>query len=61
MSDVQCVWCGAAECDCEERIECSQAGEIGHMACGWCDDCDAPMFQCLHSVRNANAAKTSGD
>ena len=29
-----------------ERINCKQAGEIGHTMCGWCDIHDRPIFEC---------------
>lgn len=30
-----------------ERANCSEAGEIGHLSCGWCKKHDGPMTQCL--------------
>ena len=32
-----------------ERVNCEQAGKFGHSACGWCDDCNLPVFQCGHT------------
>ena len=29
-----------------ERANCSKAGEIGHMNCGWCYTSNLPKFQC---------------
>lgn len=29
-----------------ERVNCSQAGEIGHWSCGWCATHDLPVFMC---------------
>jgi len=36
----------APENDDLERCNCDKAGEILHWGCGWCDDCDIPMFMC---------------
>ena len=33
-----------------ERVNCEQAGRIGHLSCGWCAICDGPMFECGHGV-----------
>lgn len=30
-----------------ERVNCKQAGEIGHGNCGWCNEHRAPMYQCM--------------
>lgn len=35
------------EADDLDRVNCTQIGHVGHLACGWCDFCDAPAFQCL--------------
>ena len=37
-----------------ERVNCNQAGEIGHISCGWCHKCDGPCFQCLCGVELFN-------
>ena len=29
-----------------ERVNCSTAGECGHMLCGWCDTCRLPRTAC---------------
>jgi hypothetical protein len=44
----KCIWCNATECDCEHRITCTEAGQVGHQQCGWCERCNAPRFQCSH-------------
>jgi len=31
-----------------ERSNCERAGMPGHWTCGWCDDCDMPVFMCGH-------------
>jgi len=31
-----------------ERCNCDQEGQIGHLCCGWCPDCDMPRFECGH-------------
>lgn len=28
------------------RVNCTKAGEIGHLQCGWCEEHDKPRFQC---------------
>ncbi len=33
-----------------ERVNCGSAGKPGHYQCGWCLKCDAPNWQCSHSV-----------
>lgn len=43
---VRCFYCNNTDCDCIERIECSSAGEIGHISCGWCVPCKGPQFEC---------------
>lgn len=30
------------------RSNCEQAGEEGHIYCGWCKKCDKPIFMCGH-------------
>lgn len=29
-----------------EKCNCPRAGEIGHLTCGWCYDCNLPMSMC---------------
>ena len=29
-----------------ERVNCVNAGLLGHSDCGWCDVCDKPRFMC---------------
>lgn len=41
-----CLICGAAQCDCQERILCDKAGQYGHWQCGTCHRHNAPRFQC---------------
>jgi hypothetical protein len=31
-----------------ERVNCPDAGKVGHFGCGWCERCDRPMFMCRH-------------
>lgn len=31
-----------------ERANCEKAGELGHMFCGWCAECNKPIFECGH-------------
>lgn len=33
-------------CDCEERIHCDKAGQIGHMQCGYCMKHNQARFLC---------------
>jgi hypothetical protein len=30
-----------------DRVNCAQAGKVGHNDCGWCEACDRPKFMCL--------------
>jgi len=30
-----------------ERCNCPDAGKIGHYSCGWCDNCQKPVFECF--------------
>lgn len=45
---LRCPYCGADyACDCLERANCNQAGELGHSGCGRCDhDGITPRFAC---------------
>jgi hypothetical protein len=36
----------APENDDLERINCDCTGGVGHLLCGWCDDCWRPRFIC---------------
>ena len=38
------------EDDDMERVNCPDAGKILHTCCGWCEDCDRPMFACQCSL-----------
>jgi hypothetical protein len=54
-----CEWCGAdkrSECDCDDRITCKAAGEVGHLSCGWCEKCDGPELVCGCRVKRFNEA-----
>lgn len=31
-----------------ERVNCEDAGKVGHHQCGWCKECDKPRFICAH-------------
>lgn len=33
-----------------ERCNCDNAGQVGHLMCGWCDLCNKPRFICGHLV-----------
>lgn len=48
-----CPWCGAKACDCVARINCPDAGQIQHLACGWCAVHAGPRFACLCAVAAA--------
>lgn len=37
----------APEQDDLQRVNCLQAGEVGHNDCGWCSICDHPKFECI--------------
>lgn len=34
-----------------ERVNCKNAGEMGHDYCGWCPKCNKPRFICGHVHR----------
>jgi uncharacterized OB-fold protein len=36
------------EADDLERVNCPNAGRVGHYSCGWCEKCDKPYFECIH-------------
>lgn len=36
----------APERDDLERVNCKDAGAVGHSQCGWCTSHDLPRFQC---------------
>jgi hypothetical protein len=45
-----------------ERSNCKEAGVLGHTFCGWCDDCEKPVFMCGHMKDRKDKNKTiSGD
>ena len=29
-----------------DRVNCDEAGEIGHLCCGWCALHNVPIFEC---------------
>ena len=31
---------------------CSVAGSLGHVSCGWCASCNQPVFLCGHILKN---------
>lgn len=33
-----------------ERVNCPDAGKIGHRSCGWCKNCNLPVFECFCEV-----------
>jgi hypothetical protein len=33
-----------------ERVTCDKAGTLGHMQCGWCLQCDLPVYECGHTL-----------
>jgi hypothetical protein len=49
------------ELDDLDRCNCSKAGELCHMNCGWCHECNLPVFECGHIKINLNTidSKTS--
>ena len=40
------------ELDDLERCNCDKVGEPGHETCGWCENCDLPLFICGCYSRN---------
>lgn len=42
-----------------ERCNCKEAGRIGHFFCGWCKNCDLPVFICGHIQTNENNSSLS--
>ena len=42
----------APENDDLERCNCKEYG-TGHWGCGWCKECDLPVFQCGHWLNRA--------
>lgn len=45
-----CKWCGETDnisCDCQERIDCKNKGNLGHQQCGWCEYHKQPKFLCF--------------
>lgn len=53
-----CEWCSlpgeTRECDCQERIYCKEPGEFGHYGCGWCRECQRPVWSCYHFFKRCN-------
>lgn len=48
----RCEWCGCEwvdkpGCDCDERIHCDRAGQLGHGLCGICPVHNLPRFKCM--------------
>ena len=37
-----------------DRVNCEEAGTVGHLCCGWCEKHDGPMFQCGCRAKDAN-------
>lgn len=33
-----------------ERVNCPDAGKVGHYFCGWCEQCDKPRWHCGHTL-----------
>lgn len=31
-----------------ERVNCPDAGKVGHFGCGWCNGCNKPAYECGH-------------
>lgn len=51
LKEAECKWCGNnTGCDCEERMQCTKAGEIGHMLCGVWPECGCPRFAHLGGI-----------
>lgn len=44
----------APEGDELHRVNCEQAGMVGHFMCGWCEDCDSPRFVCGHLAQRGD-------
>lgn len=57
MPDEPCKWCGENDCDCQERVDCKKAGEVGHWMCGWCTEHNKPRFQCGCLVKDGYLVK----
>lgn len=51
---VLCPYCNQKGCFCEERVNCSRAGSIGHRQCGMCTIHDIPRILCGCIVDNRN-------
>lgn len=43
-----------------ERVNCVDAGQPGHYACGWCKH-DLPRFCCAECMESAWSSKSFGD
>ncbi len=44
---------GPPERDDLDRVNCLEAGNIGHWQCGWCMHHDKPRFMCGCRVRSS--------
>ena len=42
-----------------ERANCDKAGDDTHTMCGWCDDCNKPVFICGHMKKKALANEST--
>ena len=42
-----------------ERVNCKQAGEIGHMCCGWDDVDDKPEFETMRRAKHLSENRPS--
>ena len=47
----------APTCDDLHRVNCTEAGSVGHFMCGWCDECGLPRFMCGHLARRTEEAE----
>lgn len=60
-----CVWCGddKSQCDCDERLHCPKAGEVGHWLCGFCSEHAAPRFvcHCMPEVKRTEPAEAKAE
>lgn len=42
-----------------ERVNCKQAGEIGHLCCGWDEISDKPELETMRRARSLNQSRSS--
>lgn len=40
-----------------ERCNCKTPGKIGHLLCGWCYECNLPIFICGHEYKYDDITK----